>query len=203
MSTLEGGVFAVTGGASGMGLATCRILAQSKARAVCIGDFNEASFEDVKTELRAINPDIDVDTTKLNVSDPASVKSWMAHIIEKYSALDGAVNCAGVAQQVGARKSPAILEETDETWARTIGVNLNGVFFCCREEIAAMLPLQKKPRSIVNVASIAALIHGPDCYAYGVSKSSVVYFTGGLAKDVAPFGIRVNSVSPGRTFGCN
>ena len=100
-----------------MGLATCRILAQSKARAVCIGDFNDAAFEEVKTELRAINPDTDVDTMRVNVSDPLSVKSWMSHIKKKYGALDGAANCAGVAQQVGARKSPAILEETDDRWA--------------------------------------------------------------------------------------
>ena len=185
-----------------MGLATCRILAESKARAICIGDFNQVSFEEVTKELRAINRNTDVDTMRIDVSSPLSVKSWITHITEKYGALDGAVNCAGVAQQVGARKSPAILEETDDGWTRTIGVNLNGVFYCCREEIAAMLALHKKPRSIVNVASIAALIHGPDCYAYGVSKSSVVYFTAGLAKDVAPCNIRVNCISPGQKSNC-
>lgn len=198
MASLANKVFAITGGASGMGLATGRILAQAKARAICIGDFNDTQFETVRKELQTISPETDVHTFKLNVSSSESVTAWIAAIIEKYGALDGAVNAAGVAQQTGARKSPAILEETDDMWKRTIGVNLDGVFYCCREEIRAMTKLSKSPRSIVNIASLAALIHGPDCYGYGVSKSGVAYFTAGLAKDVLPHGIRVNCVSPGK-----
>lgn len=199
MASLADKVFCITGGASGMGLATARILAAKKAKAICIGDFNEANFEAVRKELQEINSSTEIETTKIDVSSSSSVSSWITHIVEKFGGLDGALNAAGIAQPVGARKSPAILEESDDMWRRTIGINLEGVFFCCREEIRAMTALPKAPRSIVNIASIAALIHGPDCYGYGVSKAGVVYFTGGLAKDVAPLGIRVNAISPGAT----
>lgn len=199
MASLASKVFTVTGGASGMGLATCRMLAQAKAKAICIGDFNEASFGSVRAELQEINAETQVETTKLDVSSSTSVASWISGVVQKFGALDGAVNAAGIAQQVGARKSPAILSETDDTWKRTLGVNLEGVFFCCREQIRAMVDLPKAPRSIVNIASIASLLHGPDCFGYGVSKSGVAYLTASLAKDVAPHGIRVNAVSPGAT----
>jgi chanoclavine-I dehydrogenase len=197
MASLASKVFAITGGASGMGLATGRILAEAKAKAICIGDFNDMAFDEVRKELQAISPETDVHTTKLDVSSPLSVKAWISDIVTKYGALDGAVNAAGIAQQVGARKSPAILEETDDLWTRTIGVNLNGVFYCCREQIRAMSDFPKRTCSIVNIASIAAMMHGPDCYGYGVSKAGVAYFTASVAKDVLGLDIRVNCVSPG------
>jgi len=199
MSSLASKVFVVTGGASGMGLATCRMLAQAKAKAICIGDFNEAAFETVRAELKEISAETEVETTKLDVSSSASVTSWISGVVEKFGGLDGAVNAAGIAQPVGARKSPAILSESDDMWRRTMGVNLEGVFFCCREQIKAMMELPKGARGIVNIASIASLLHGPDTFAYGVSKSGVAYLTASLAMDVAPHGIRVNAVSPGAT----
>lgn len=199
MSSLAGKVFAITGGASGMGLATARMLAEAKARAVAIGDFNTKNFEAVTKELQGINPELKVLTTKLDVASSESVDSWIEAIISEFGALDGAVNAAGVPQAVNQRKTPTILEETNETWSRTVAVNLNGVFYCTRAEIKAMVALPKAPRGIVNIASIAALVHGPDCYGYGASKNAVVYFSASVAKDVLPLGIRVNSVCPGAT----
>ena len=196
MASLSNKVFAITGGASGMGLATGVRLARANAKAICIGDFNSQALEGARDQLLAANSKTEVLTTKVDVSSSSSVQGWINEIIEKFGALDGAVNCAGVAQKVMARKSPTILEETDETWEHTIGVNLNGVFFSTRAEVQAMVKLDKAPRSIVNIASMASMVHGPDCYAYGVSKRAVASLSTSVSKDVLPFGIRVNTVSP-------
>jgi chanoclavine-I dehydrogenase len=95
-----------------------------------------------------------------------------------------------------AQKKPAILEETPKSWDRTMGVNLNGIFFPAKAQIQTMLKLPKSPRSIVNIASIASMTHGPDCYAYGASKRAVASLTTSISGDVASFGIRANTVSP-------
>ncbi|KAF2022759.1 chanoclavine-I dehydrogenase [Setomelanomma holmii] len=199
MESLAGKVFTVSGGGSGMGLATCRLLAQSGARAISIGDFQEANFETIKKELQAINASTKIQTVKVDVASSSSVASWMQEVISAFGALDGCVNAAGVAQPVGVRKAPALLEETDETWRRTMGINLDGVFFCTREQVRAMVALPKAPRSIVNIASIAALIHAADTYAYSTSKNAVVHLSQAMSKDGLPFGIRINALSPGAT----
>jgi len=79
-----------------------------------------------------------------------------------------------------------------------MGVNLDVIMFCTREEVKAMVALEKQPRSIVNVASLASVLHTPDAYAYGASKRACASLSSSVAKDVLPFGIRVNTVSPGR-----
>ena len=77
-----------------------------------------------------------------------------------------------------------------------MGINLNGIFYCNKAQIKAMMGLERKPRSIVNISSMASMMHGADCYSYGVSKAGVAYLTTSIAKDVAKYGIRVNTVSP-------
>lgn len=183
-----------------MGLATCQLLTRLKAKAVCIGDFNDSEFDTVRSQLNEINDSTMVHTTKLDVSSASEVNLWIKNVVEKFGRLDGAVNAAGVAQAVGVRKGSAIVGETDDMWSRTMGVNLNGVFHSCRAEIGAMLDLPQSPRSIVNIASIAALVHGGDCYGYGTSKAGVVYLSQCLAKEVLPQSIRVNIISPGKSL---
>lgn len=198
MASLATKVFSVTGGASGMGAATCRLLAQRGAAAICIGDLNPTNFDSLRAELKEINPATRVLTTKIDVSKSEEVDAWIESIIEMFGGLDGSANVAGVPQPTGQRKAPTILEETDETWRRTMSVNIDGIFYCTRAQVRAML---KRPKgsnpSIVNVASLASTFHGPDCYAYGVSKRGVAHLTSSVAKDVYPFGIRANTVSPG------
>lgn len=97
-----------------------------------------------------------------------------------------------MAQPIGVRKSPPILSETDEMLKRIVGINLEGVFYCSREQIRIMMELPTALRSIVNIASITSPVHGGDMYGYGVSKVGVAYLSACLAKDVAPHGVRVN-----------
>ncbi|KAF7589017.1 hypothetical protein BBP40_004844 [Aspergillus hancockii] len=199
MASVAGKVFAVTGGASGIGAATCRLLAQRGAAGICVGDRVDTGFEKLKRSIKDINPETEVHCTVLNVSSSTEVEDWMRDIITAHGRLDGAANVAGIAQGAGIRQSPTILEETDESWSQIMKVNLDGVFYCTRAEVRAMKDLPRGNRSIVNVASIAALSHMPDVYAYGTSKGACAYFTTCVAGDAFPLGIRVNTVSPGIT----
>ncbi|KAF2500017.1 NAD(P)-binding protein [Lophium mytilinum] len=199
-SNHAGKVYTITGGASGMGAATAKLLAERGAAAVCIGDFNTANFETITKEIKELAPKCEVLTTQVDVSSSASVASWISAVIAKFNRLDGSANVAGVPQIVGERPAPTILLETDETWKRTMSVNIDGVMFSTREEVRAMVALPKAPRTIVNVASLASVLHTPDCFAYGASKRACASFSSSVAKDVFPFGIRVNTVSPGATM---
>jgi chanoclavine-I dehydrogenase len=196
-ANLTGKVFSITGGASGMGAATARLLVQRSAGAVCIGDRQTGLFDKLRKELQQINPDTKVLMTELDVSSSSSVSRWLGEIIANFGRLDGCANVAGVAQLVGARSAPAILEETDETWKKTMGVNIDGIMYCTREQVRSMLQLPTEPRAIVNVSSLASYIHTPDAFAYSASKRACASFSTSVSKDVHQFGIRVNTVSPG------
>ncbi|KAE8331431.1 short chain dehydrogenase/oxidoreductase CpoX2 [Aspergillus sergii] len=197
---LTGKVFTITGGASGMGAATAKLLAQRCASAICIADRQMTPFAALREEINKINPETKVMATELDVTSSYAVAHWVDRVVTSFGRLDGCANVAGVAQPVGQRQRPTILEETDETWKRTMGVNIDGVMYCTREQIRAMLKLPREPRTIVNVSSMASLIHTPDAYAYSASKRSCASFSTSVSKDVHDFGIRVNTVSPGATL---
>ncbi|KAF4554057.1 Enoyl-(Acyl carrier protein) reductase-like protein 4 [Elsinoe fawcettii] len=195
--TVASKVFAVTGGASGMGLATCKLLAQRGARGISIADFNEKSFDAAKRDIAAANPKTEVVITKVDVSDSASVAAWIDATVARFKALDGALNAAGVPQGPNLTGEPSIFAETENSWKKVMEVNIDGVYYACREEIRAMLQLGAAPRSIVNIASIAPAMHRGMMYAYGASKTAVLHFSENLAVEMRPKNIRVNDVMPG------
>ena len=200
MASVTSKVFAITGGASGIGAATTKLLAERGAAAVCVGDISCNNFDELEKSISQINPATEVYCTSLDVTSPTEVETWVKSIVAKFGDLHGAANIAGIAQGSGTRSSPTILEEGDEEWSKVFKVNLDGVFYCTRAEVRAMKSLSPGDRSIVNVGSIAALSHMPDVYAYGTSKGACTYFTTCVAADTFPLGIRVNNVSPGMTF---
>jgi chanoclavine-I dehydrogenase len=194
-AVLKDKVFTITGGASGMGAATAKLLAQRSAGALCIADRRVSSFRSLRQELAKINPETKVMVTEIDVSSSYAVARWLDSVVATYGRLDGCANVAGVAQQVGIRKRPNIVEENDETWKQTLAVNLDGVMYCTREQVQ----LPKEPRAIVNVASLASYRTTPDVFAYTASKTACAAFSTSVAKDVYDFNIRVNTVSPGKS----
>ena len=197
--SLSSRVFAITGGASGIGAATVRVLAAQGAGAIWIADLNAENLARMEKEVAEINPQTRIYTTKVNVASSKEVEDWIAGIVAESGALHGAANIAGVPQSTVRTETTSILSQTDEDWARILDVNLNGVMYCTRAQVRAMtkLPSGSNP-AIVNLASIASLAPGPYAIAYGVSKAAVAHFTTCVAKDVASLGIRVNTVSPGK-----
>ncbi|KHN97495.1 oxidoreductase [Metarhizium album ARSEF 1941] len=200
MESFAAKIIAITGGASGIGAATCRLLAKRGAAVICVGDACSTNFDSLHEAVAGVNPATLLQCTVLDVTSSDQVDQWLRDIVSAHGDLHGAANIAGVAQGAGLRATPTILGETDADWSRVLKVNLDCVFYCTRAQVGAMKDLPGGARrSIVNVASIAAFSHVPDVYAYSTSKQACAHFTACVAADVVRIGIRVNCVSPGIT----
>jgi NAD(P)-dependent dehydrogenase (short-subunit alcohol dehydrogenase family) len=127
---------------------------------------------------------------KVDVTDEESVLALQKLLRTSYERVDILVNSAGVAPQI----MPTIQLSGGE-WRRVLDVNLFGVFLCCRE--VGMLMAKQGHGNIINIASLNAVSPAALCAAYNVAKAGVVSLTQSLAVELAPFGIRVNSISPG------
>ena len=179
---LDGRAVLVTGAARSIGEACARKLAACGAR-VAVLDIDEEGAERVADSIGGV-------PVRVDVTDPASVGVAVAAVTERLGGLDVAVNNAGVTSE-GALTG----ELSDEGWRAILAVNLDGVFFCLRAEIAAMR--ERAGGSIVNMASILSSAAFRNHVAYTTSKHGVVGLTRGAAVDHAEHGIRVNAVAPG------
>lgn len=142
---LSGKVFAITGGASGIGLATAKILS-ARGGTVCIGDVDESALEEADAYFKT--KDAPYTLYHLDVSEKYQVEDWISDIVSKHGRLDGAANVAGIIGKDHGVKMVAELD--DDEWDRIIAVNLTGCMYCLRAELRAISP----GGSIVNVASI-------------------------------------------------
>ena len=125
----------------------------------------------------------------VDVADEISVKAMTKETVDLLGGLDVLVNCAGTA------KHRDLLETELADWRRIMDINLTGTFLCNRE--AARVMLGQKSGCIINIASVASILPGPRTHTYAASKGGVVSFTKAIAGDLAPYGIRVNVLSPG------
>src|SRR5438552_18566922 len=185
MFRLDKKIAVVTGGGSGIGKAISILFAQQGAT-VCILDVDDNS-KTVVNEI--INTNGTAFFYKCNISDQAEVKNAVEQIIQQYAGLDILINNAGIAHIGTAENTSA------EDFEKLLNVNVKGVYNCLHE----VLPFMKqKGGSIVNLASVAALVGLSDRFAYSTTKGAVIAMTLSVAKDFLPHKIRCNSISPGR-----
>ena len=122
MASMEDKVVAITGGASGIGLATAKVLASRGAK-LSLADVSESNLEKAKTTIKEAAPDSgDVLTFKLDVRNISEVQDWIKQTVDKFGKLDGAANMAGIS---GARYGLTTIEDEDEEqWDIILGINL-------------------------------------------------------------------------------
>lgn len=179
----------VTGGGSGIGRATCQVLAREGSRVV-VTDINYSSAKETVTMLDDPSKHL---ALLLDVTKSESVDAAISLIIEKYKAPPTLlVNCAGISCPFPVK----FVEENKFT--ATIDVNLKGTFLTCKAVANAIVNHgDSSSGSIVNVASITGVMGLANNSCYAASKGGVIAFTKSISKELIKDNIRVNSVLPG------
>jgi NAD(P)-dependent dehydrogenase (short-subunit alcohol dehydrogenase family) len=181
---LEGRVAVVTGGASGIGLASVRRLAAEGARVV-IGDLDPVAGKTAADEAGGLFVPTDV-------TDAAAVENLFQQAFDTYGSVDIAFNNAGISPPEDA----SILDTGLEAWRKVQEVNLTSVYLCCK---AAIPYMQRQGKgSIINTASFVAVMGAATSQiSYSASKGGVLAMSRELGVEFARQGIRVNALCPG------
>jgi len=185
---IKGKTALVTGAGRGIG----RVLAQALAEAGCnvalLGlhkkNLDQAADEIGRSGVKTL-------TLPADVARIDDIRASFSRIKKEFGGLDICVNNAGMSMQMPAEEMP------EEEWDRIIDTNLKGLFYCCREAAGIMIP--QKYGIIINIGSISgSAVNVPQKQGiYNTSKAGVVMLSKSLAVEWAPYGIRVNSLSPG------
>jgi NAD(P)-dependent dehydrogenase (short-subunit alcohol dehydrogenase family) len=189
---LQGSVFFVTGGASGLGEAAARMLVQSGAR-VLLADVNEAAGARVANELGN-----SARFARVDVTDESSVARGVEEAAQ-LGTLRGVVNAAGIvlAEKVLGKAGPHTLD----AFARILQVNLTGTFNVIRLAAASISAAEATASGergvIINTASVSAFDGQIGQAAYSASKGGIVAMTLPIARELARYGIRVMTIAPG------
>jgi 3-oxoacyl-[acyl-carrier protein] reductase len=173
----------VTGGASGIGLGVGARLMAEGAR-VALWDVDPKALEGACAQLGPAAVPVRVD-----IADPDSVQAAFAETISTLGSLEILVACAGITGP-----NTTLWEYPIDAWRKVMDVNLNGLFYCNRAVVPAMLA--GGYGRIVNVASIAGKEGNPNASAYSASKAAVIGLTKSLGKELAKNNITVNCVTP-------
>ena len=180
---LSGRHAVVTGGAAGLGLAITQRLLASGAT-VTWWDQDAAAMACAAVPLGQ-----PVHSVVLDVGQHESVVEALRVTLQRHPVIDILINCAGITGP-----NVKLWDYPPAEWLQVMQVNLNGLFYCCRE-VAPLMRLRNYGR-IVNIASVAGKEGNPNASAYSASKAAVIALTKSLGKELADTGIRVNCVTP-------
>lgn len=178
----------ITGSSRGIGAQIARGFARKGYSVALNCSKSEESAQRLCSRLRE-EYGISCGVFRADVSDSAEVKRMFGEIRESLGEVEVLINNAGISTQ------RLFTDITDDEWRRTVGVILDGAFYCSREALPAMI--RKKSGVIINISSMWGEV-GASCEVhYSAAKAGLIGLTKALAKEVAPSGVRVNCVTPG------
>jgi 3-oxoacyl-[acyl-carrier protein] reductase len=185
----RGQVALITGASSGIGRATAEAMAREGARVGVNYCKNQAGAEQTAESIRKAGGEALV--VRADVTRAAEVLAMVDAVRKEWGRIDILVNNAG---DLIARRS--LTDMTEEYWDQIMALNLKSVFLCVRAVWQEMA--ERKTGCIINVTSIAGRNGGgPGAAAYAAAKGGLLTYTKGLAKELAPHGVRVNGIAPG------
>lgn len=190
LNLLEGKTAIVTGGTRGIGFAIVKTYLENGAKVALCGSRQE-TVDKALAKLREENPDYPVMGITPDLSDFDSITAEFNKVKEAFGSIDILGNNAGVS----ARES--IYEYDPEAFKKTMELNVNAAFLCCR----AVAPIMKEQGAgvIINTSSMVSIYGQPSGCAYPTSKFAINGLTKSLGRELAPDNIRVNAVAPGIT----
>lgn len=181
----------VTGGASGIGRETALRLTREGVK-VAIVDINLEGANKVADEIKALGGEVlalKVDITKLD-----EAHRMAKAVLDRFGHVDILANIAGGAFP---SKMGSFAQSNREIWDLNINLNLFGTFNCTHAIVNHMM--ERKKGRIVNIASVAGMVGQATTADYAAAKGGIIAFTKSMAKELAPYGINVNCVSPAIT----
>ncbi|MFR2571756.1 MAG: elongation factor P 5-aminopentanone reductase [Clostridia bacterium] len=177
----------VTGGARGIGKAIVKKLAEKKITVIANYNNSEKEAIDLKEEFEKKN--IKIEIIKADVSQKDECIKLVNYVLNKYGKIDILINNAGIS------KVQLIDEVTVKDWNEMINTNLYSAFCMCQLVIPGMI--KRKKGNIINISSIWGIVGASQEILYSITKAGMNGLTKGLAKEVGPSNIRVNSIAPG------
>ena len=185
----------VTGGGHGIGKAYCLGFGEAGSHVV-VADIDKSAAEEVASQVTA-GRKTQALALLVDVADEQSAKAMAAATLRRFSRIDALVNNAAIFATIPMNRG-RIETITSEEWDRLMGVNLKGLFFCCRAVLPAMR--EQKSGKIINVASGTVFNGSPGRIHYVTSKAGTIGFTRTLAREVGDDNIQVNVLAPGNTL---
>ena len=179
----------VTGASRGIGRACALALAKRGYDVAVNYVSNEAAAQAVVAEIEALG--VRSLAVRANTAELPEVKDMFRTVVREMGGLDVLVNNAGVVDD------RYLMMLTEDSLTRSLDINIKGYFHCAQQ--AALKMFKKKSGVIVNISSVSSVLAIPGQSVYSATKGAVNALTATLAKELAPYGIRVNAVAPGVT----
>lgn len=184
---LKGKVAVITGGTRGIGFATVKKFLENEAKVVLLGSKQETVEKAIK-ELKQINSSYEVIGFYPNLSSKEEMDELFKKVKEIYGHIDILINNAGISSKT------KIEDYTDEEYEKITNLNIKSVFNCSKE----IIPYLKETKGVIlNTSSMVSIYGQPSGVMYPTTKFAVNGITKSLARELAPYGIRVNAVAPG------